>query len=132
MQSMDDSADDDEVIRKWEAAAEHLRSEFDIPAQRLHLIQSVKVIFIKYAREHRLSEKACIALYYRLAFFSILLTVKNLRAMEMQLPEFHMKDVMPIFVASKRLSAEADDCIDLERSISGINDAIEALIAEND
>ena len=93
-----------ELQRKWRLAKQKLASEFDIPSERLHLIFTIRELFVKYVTEHELSDNAAIALYYRLSFFSILLTV--------------------------RTSAEADDCIILEKCIASINDAIESLVQE--
>jgi hypothetical protein len=85
---------------------------------------------VKYVTEHELSDSAAIALYYRLSFFSILLTVRTLNTVDMQLPEFRLNDIMPIYTESKRLSAEAEDCIVLEKCIASINDAIESLVQD--
>jgi hypothetical protein len=121
---------DKELQRKWRLAKQKLSSKFDIPSERLHLIDTVKNLFDKYVVENRLSDTAAIALYYRLSFFSILLTVRTLNTMDMQLPEFRLNDIMPIYADSKRLSAEAGDCIVLEKCIASINDAIELLIQD--
>ena len=121
---------DKELQRKWRLAKQKLASEFDIPSERLHLIFTIKELFGKYVTEHELSDNAAIALYYRLSFFSILLTVRTLNTMDMQLPDFRLNDIMPIFTESKRLSAEADDCIVLEKCIANINDAIESLVQD--
>ena len=119
-----------ELQRKWRLAKQKLASEFDIPSERLHLIFTIRELFVKYVTEHELSDNAAIALYYRLSFFSILLTVRTLNTMDIQLPEFQLNDIMPIYTESKRLSAEADDCINLEKCIASINDAIESLVQE--
>ena len=119
-----------ELQRKWRLAKQKLASEFDIPSERLHLIFTIRELFVKYVTKHELSDNAAIALYYRLSFFSILLTVRTLNTMDMQLPEFRLNDIMPIYTESKRLSAEADDCIILEKCIASINDAIESLVQE--
>ena len=119
-----------ELQRKWRLAKQKLASEFDIPSERLHLIFTIRELFVKYVTEHELSDNAAIALYYRLSFFSILLTVRTLNTMDIQLPEFQLNDIMPIYTESKRLSAEADDCIILEKCIASINDAIDSLIQD--
>ena len=121
---------DKELQRKWRLAKQKLSNEFDIPSERLHLVDTVKNLFDKYVVENRLSDTAAIALYYRLSFFSILLTVRTLNTMDMQLPEFRLNDIMPIYADSKRLSAAADDCMVLEKCIASINDAIESLIQD--
>ncbi len=121
---------DKELRRKWRLARQKLSSEFDIPSERLHLIDTIKTLFDKYVSENTLSDTAAIALYYRLSFFSILLTVRTLNTMDMQLPEFRLNDIMPIYTDSKRLSSEADDCIVLEKCIASINDAIDSLIQD--
>jgi hypothetical protein len=121
---------DKELQRKWRLAKQNLASEFDIPPERLHLIDTVKTIFYKYVAEYQLSDTAATALYYRLSFFSILLTVRTLNSMDVQLPEFRINDIMPIFVESKRLSSEAEDCHTLEQSIEAVNNAIDELIRD--
>ncbi len=127
---MEASNNSKEVSKKWKRAEERLLIDFNISPEQLHLIQAVKKLFIKYVTEQNLSETAAVALYYRLAFFSILLTVQTLHSMDMQLEDFHLDDVIRIFTESKRLLSEAGDCIVLEQSISSINDAIEALMHE--
>lgn len=119
-----------ELQRKWRLAKNKLESEFTVPHERLHLIDTIKTLFEKYVAENNLSDTAAIALYYRLAFFSILLTVRTLNTMDIQMPEFRLGDIMPIYTESKKLSAEAEDSIELEKCISSINDAVEALIKD--
>lgn len=119
-----------ELQRKWQLAEGKLRADFGIPSERLHLIETIKTLFGKYVEENQLSDLASVALYYRLSFFSILLTVRTLNTMDMQLPEFRLNDIMPIYTGSKRFSAEAEDCETLEQCIANINDAIDALIRE--
>ncbi len=121
---------DRDVERKWRLAEYKLKTEFSIPSERLHLVDTIKTLFKKYVTENQLSDLASIALYYRLSFFSILLTVRTLNTMDMQIPEFRLNDIMPIYTDSKRISAEAEDCVVLEKCISSINDAIEALIKD--
>ena len=121
---------DKEIQRKWQWAEQKLRVEFGIPSERLHLIDTIKTLFAKYVEENNLSDNASIALYYRLSFFSILMTVRTLNTMDMQLPEFRLNDIMPIYTDSKRISAEAEDCVILEKCIANINDAIDALIKD--
>ena len=50
--------------------------------------------------------------------------------MDMQVTSFDLNDLLPVFAASKRLSAEASDWEMLEQSISSINHAIDALIVD--
>ena len=121
---------DKDLHRKWQLAKQQLARDFDIPSQRLHLIDTIKTLFDKYVTENQLSDTASVALYYRLSFFSILMTVRTLNTMDMQIPEFRLNDIFPIYVESKRLSAEAEDCVILEKSVSSINDAIEAMIKD--
>ena len=121
---------DEEISRKWKVAQDSLKNEFDIPADRLHLIDTIKKLFDKYVSEHNLSDTASVALYYRLSFFSILMTVRTLNSMDMQLPGFRLNDIMPIYTDSRRLSAEADDCLALEACLASINDAVDALIQD--
>ncbi len=117
--------------RKWQLAKLKLENEFQIPPERMHLLTTIKKLFVKYVTENNLSETAAIALYYRLSFFSILLTVRTLNTMNTQLPEFKLNDIMPIYTESKRLSAEAEDCVVLEQCIASINDAVDALIHDH-
>jgi hypothetical protein len=121
---------DKAIQRKWLRAEQKLRVDFGIPSERLHLIDTIKRLFGKYVEENNLSDNASIALYYRLSFFSILMTVRTLNTMDMQLPEFRLNDIMPIYTDSKRISAEAEDCVILEKCIANINDAIDALIKD--
>ncbi|MEY3720919.1 MAG: hypothetical protein RL618_1438 [Pseudomonadota bacterium] len=121
---------DKEIQRKWQRAEQKLCIDFGIPSERLHLIDTIKTLFAKYVEENNLSDNASIALYYRLSFFSILMTVRTLNTMDMQLPEFRLNDIMPIYTDSKRISAEAEDCVILEKCIANINDAIDALIKD--
>lgn len=118
------------VSLKWRTATELLTKEFDIPPERLHLIDTIRKLFEKYVSENDLSERAAIALYYRLSFFSILMTVRTLNTMDMQIPAFRLNDIMAIYTDSKRLSSEAEDCMVLEKCIASINDSIEALIQD--
>ena len=121
---------DKEIQRKWQRAEQKLCIDFGIPSERLHLIDTIKTLFAKYVEENNLSDNASIALYYRLSLFSILMTVRTLNTMDMQLPEFRLNDIMPIYTDSKRISAEAEDCVILEKCIANINDAIDALIKD--
>ena len=119
-----------DLHRKRQLAKRTLASDFDIPSERLHLIDTIRTLFDKYVTENNLSDSASIALYYRISFFSILMTVRTLNTMDMQIPEFRLNDIMPIYTESKRLSAEAEDCMTLEKCISSINDAIDSLIKD--
>jgi hypothetical protein len=85
---------------------------------------------LKRVGENDLSEEAAHALYYRLVFFSTLMMIRTLNTMDMQVAGFKLNDLMPVFSASKRLSAEASDWQRLEQSISSINHAIDALIVD--
>ena len=121
---------DKEIQRKWQQAEQKLWTDFGISSQRLHLVETIRTLFGKYVEENHLSDTAAIALYYRLSFFSILLTVRTLNTMDMQLPDFRLADIMSIYTDSKRISAEAEDCLILEKCIANINDAIDALVKE--
>lgn len=121
---------DKDLRRKWQLAEQKLRADFGIPSERLHLVDTIRTLFDKYVGENNLSDSAAVALYYRLSFFSTLLTVRTLNTMDMQLPEFRLNDIMPIYTDSKRISADAEDCVRLEQCIANINDAIDALINE--
>lgn len=54
--------------------------------------------------------------------------IRTLNTMDMQVASFNLNDLMPVFTASKRLSADAEDWAVLEQSIVSINDANDALI----
>jgi len=121
---------DQSISDKWLTATELLHEEFNIPPERVHLLGTVKSLFEKYVSENDLSETAAHALYYRLFFFSTLMMIRTLNTMDMQVAGFKLHDLMPVFTASKRLSAESTDWETLEQSISSINDAIDALITD--
>ena len=121
---------DQSVSDKWQSATEIFDQEFNIAPERVHLLGTIKTLFIKYVSENNLSENAAHALYYRLVFFSTLMMIRTLNTMDMQVNGFKLHDLMPVFTASKRLSAEASDWAKLEQSIASINDAIDALIAD--
>ncbi len=121
---------DQTISRKWRLATDLLDEEFNIPPERVHLLGTVKSLFEKYVSENDLSETAAQALYYRLFFFSTLMMIRTLNTIDMQVTGFKLHDLMPVFIASKRLSAESTDWQTLEQSISSINDAIDALITD--
>ena len=118
------------ISDKWDTATELLQEEFSIAPERVHLLGTIKTLFTKYVGENDLSEQAAHALYYRLVFFSTLMMIRTLHTMDMQVAGFKLNDLLPVFAASKRLSAEASDWAQLEQSISSINNAIDALIMD--
>ncbi len=118
------------ISDKWDTATELLQQEFNIAPERIHLLSTIKILFSKYVDENDLSEAAAHALYYRLVFFSTLMMIRTLHTMDMQVAGFKLNDLLPVFAASKRLSAEARDWAKLEQSISSINHAIDALITD--
>lgn len=118
------------ISDKWDTATELLQQEFNITPERIHLLSTIKILFSKYVGENDLSEAAAHALYYRLVFFSTLMMIRTLHTMDMQVAGFKLNDLLPVFAASKRLSAEASDWAKLEQSISSINHAIDALITD--
>ena len=122
--------DDRNISDKWDTATELLQQEFNIAPERVHLLGTIKTLFTKYVGENDLSEEAAHALYYRLVFFSTLMMIRTLNTMDMQVAGFKLNDLLPVFAASKRLSAEAIDWERLEQSISSINHAIDALIVD--
>ena len=121
---------DQSISDKWQSATDLLNHEFNIAPERVHLLGPVKSLFEKYVSENDLSETAAQALYYRLFFFSTLMMIRTLNTMDMQVAGFKLIDLMPVFTASKRLSADSIDWETLEHSISSINDAIDALITD--
>jgi len=121
---------DQSISDKWQSATDLLDQEFNIAPERVHLLGTVKSLFAKYVSENDLSETASQALYYRLFFFSTLMMIRTLNTMDMQVAGFKLYDLMPVFTASKRLSADAEDWEVLEQSIASINDAIDALIID--
>jgi hypothetical protein len=121
---------DQTIVDKWVSATELLQEEFNIAPERVHLLGTIKTLFTKYVGENDLSEESAHALYYRLVFFSTLMMIRTLNTMDMQVTGFDLKDLLPVFAASKRLSAEASDWDRLEQSISSINHAIDALIVD--
>ena len=121
---------DQSISDKWDSSTELLQHEFNIAPERVHLLGTIKTLFTKYVGENDLSEEAAHALYYRLVFFSTLMMIRTLNTMDMQVAGFKLNDLLPVFTASKRLSAEASDWAQLEQSISSINHAIDALITD--
>jgi len=121
---------DQNISDKWDTATQLLQQEFSIAPERVHLLSTIKTLFIKYVGENDLSEEAAHALYYRLVFFSTLMMIRTLNTIDMQVTGFRLNDLMPVFAASKRLSAEASDWERLEQSIASINHAIDALIVD--
>lgn len=121
---------DQSISDKWQSSTDLLDHEFNIAPGRVHLLGTVKSLFEKYVSENDLSETAAQALYYRLFFFSTLMMIRTLNTIDMQVTGFKLHDLMPVFIASKRLSAESTDWETLEQSISSINDAIDALITD--
>ena len=118
------------ISDKWDTATELLQHEFNIAPERVHLLGTIKTLFSRYVGENDLSEEAAHALYYRLVFFSTLMMIRTLNTMDMQVTGFKLNDLLPVFAASKRLSAEASDWAQLDQSISSINHAIDALITD--
>jgi len=112
--------DDRNISDKWDTATELLQQEFNIAPERVHLLGTIKTLFTKYVGENDLSEEAAHALYYRLVFFSTLMMIRTLNTMDMQVAGFKLNDLMPVFSASKRLSAEASDWQRLEQSIDAL------------
>jgi len=123
-------AGDQNISDKWHAATELLQQEFNIAPDRVHLLGTIKTLFTKYVGENDLSDEAAHALYYRLVFFSTLMMIRTLNTMDIQVAGFKLNDLMPVFSASKRLSAEAIDWERLEQAISSINHAIDAMITD--
>ena len=68
---------DKDISDKWERATEQLHEEFGISPSEVHLLSAIKVLFVNYVDENKFSEKAAIARYYRLVFFSMLKAIKT-------------------------------------------------------
>jgi hypothetical protein len=121
---------DKDISDKWERATEQLHEEFGISPSEVHLLSAIKVLFVNYVDENKFSEKAAIALYYRLVFFSMLKAIKTYKTTDVKFTGFKLTDLMPVFAASKQLAREAKDCEKLEVAIISINETIDALLLD--
>ena len=95
------------ISDKWERATEQLYEEFGISPSEVHLLSAIKVLFVNYVDENKFSEKAAIAPYYRLVFFSMLKAIKTFKTTDVKFTGLKLTDLMPVFAASKQLAREA-------------------------
>lgn len=114
--------------QQWLIAKRSLENEFDIQFEKIQVKDQVKKLFFNYVGLHRFSSEACIALYYRLFFFSTLVLVQILENEGVVLDHFYLNDLEPVFESSKRRSDRATDTLELEIALENINHSLEVLV----
>jgi hypothetical protein len=114
--------------QQWLIAKRSLENEFDIQFEKIQVKDQVKKLFFNYVDLHHFSCEACIALYYRLFFFSTLILVQILENEGVEMGEFNLRDLLPVWEASKERSTHALDTKKLESNLENINQSIELLI----
>jgi hypothetical protein len=114
--------------QQWLIAKRSLENEFDIQFEKIQVKDQVKKLFFNYVELHHFSCEACIALYYRLFFFSTLILVQILENEGVEMGEFNLRDLLPVWEASKERSTHALDTKKLESNLENINQSIELLI----
>jgi glucose-6-phosphate isomerase len=114
--------------QQWLIAKRSLENEFDIQFEKIQVKDQVKKLFFNYVELHHFSCEACIALYYRLFFFSTLILVQILDNEGVEMGEFNLRDLLPVWEASKERSTHALDTKKLESNLENINQSIELLI----
>lgn len=113
---------------QWRISKRSLENEFDIHYDKIQVKDQVKKLFFNYVDLHQFSSQACIALYYRLFFFSTLMLVQILENEGFELKDFYVRDLEPVLLASKIRSKEALDHRELESAIENINHSLELLV----
>ena len=114
--------------QQWLIAKRSLENEFDIQFEKIQVKDQVKKLFFNYVGLHHFSSEACIALYYRLFFFSTLVLVQILENEGVELDHFYLNDLEPVFEASKNRSSFATDSKKLELVLANINHSLELLV----
>jgi len=114
--------------QQWHIAVRSLENEFDITFEKIQVKDQVKKLFFTYVDRHQFSCEACIALYYRLFFFSTLVLVQILEQEGFEMDHFELKDLHPVFEASKKRSSMALDSRKLEKVLENINQSLELLV----
>ncbi len=114
--------------QQWQIAKRSLENEFDIQFEKIQVRDQVKKLFFNYLSLHQFSSEACIALYYRLFFFSTLILVQIIENEGFEFEDFFLSDLKPVFIASQNRSAGAIDSAELEAALDNINHSLELLI----
>jgi hypothetical protein len=114
--------------QQWQIAKRSLENEFDIQFEKIQVKDQVKKLFFNYVSLHKFSSDACIALYYRLFFFSTLILVQIIENEGFEFEDFFLSDLKPVFIASQNRSAGAKDSAELEAALENINHSLELLI----
>jgi hypothetical protein len=114
--------------QQWQIAKRSLENEFDIQFEKIQVKDQVKKLFFNFVNLHQFSSDACIALYYRLFFFSTLILVQIIENEGFEFEDFFLSDLKPVFIASKNRSAGAIDSKELEAALENINHSLELLV----
>ncbi len=114
--------------QQWQIAKRSLENEFDIQFEKIRVKDQVKKLFFNFVNLHQFSSDACIALYYRLFFFSTLILVQIIENEGFEFEDFFLSDLKPVFIASKNRSAGAIDSKELEAALENINHSLELLV----
>ena len=114
--------------QQWQIAKRSLENEFDIQFEKIQVKDQVKKLFFNFVNLHQFSSDACIALYYRLFFFSTLILVQIIENEGFEFEDFFLSDLKPVFIASKNRSAGAIDSKELEAALEKINHSLELLV----
>lgn len=114
--------------QQWQIAKRSLENEFDIQFEKIRVKDQVKKLFFNFVNLHQFSSDACIALYYRLFFFSTLILVQIIENEGFEFEDFFLSDLKPVFIASQNRSAGAIDSAELEAALDNINHSLELLI----
>jgi hypothetical protein len=76
--------------QQWQIAKRSLENEFDIQFEKIQVKDQVKKLFFNYVSLHKFSSDACIALYYRLFFFSTLILVQIIENEGFEFEDFEL------------------------------------------
>ena len=114
--------------QQWQIAKRSLENEFDIQFEKIQVKDQVNKLFFNFVNLHQFSSDACIALYYRLFFFSTLILVQIIENEGFEFEDFFLSDLKPVFIASKNRSAGAIDSKELEAALENINHSLELLV----
>jgi hypothetical protein len=114
--------------KQWLIAVRSLENEFDIQFEKIQVKDQVKKLFFNYVGLHHFSSEACIALYYRLFFYSTLLLVQIIESEGFKIEDFFLNDLQPVYLSSVARSVEAKDSPELEDVLKNINLSLEVLI----
>jgi hypothetical protein len=121
---------DEDISWKWDKATEKLYQEFGIAPSEIQQLSVIKILFMHYIHEYKLTETASVALYYRLVIYSMLITAKNLKKIEAKVTKLKLAELLTIYETSKQLANDANDYKTLNAAIRSINDTIDALLVD--